>query len=132
LICFCAAAAYAGDFASKSAGDLKWTPNPQFPEVSTAVAWGDPATGAHGSFHRFKAGFAAPLHTHTAAVRVVVTKGTLAITSEDGKETKLPAGSFFSHSPAYKHSTKCQAGADCEIYVDADAKWDVKPVAAAK
>lgn len=114
------------------ASDLKWSPSPQAPEVMTAVAWGDPATGAHGAFHKFKAGFAAPLHTHTASTHVVVLEGTMAVAGEDGKETKFPAGSFFSQPNTYKHSTRCLAGAACEIYVEADALWDMKPVAAAK
>jgi quercetin dioxygenase-like cupin family protein len=123
-------AADAGRPIAMTPDQLKWAPNPASPEVMTATAWGDPATGPHGAFHKFKAGFTAPLHTHTATTHIVVLKGTMSVTGEDGKEMKFPAGSFFTQPNTYKHVTKCLPGSECEIYVEADAKWDIKPVAA--
>ena len=57
----------------------------------TATAWGDPSKGPHGAFHKFPAGFATPLHTHSSDLRIVVISGTMSMTGEDGNETKLPA-----------------------------------------
>ena len=46
--------------------ELKWVPNPANADVMMAVVWGDPAKGPHGAFHKFKPGFTAALHTHSA------------------------------------------------------------------
>jgi hypothetical protein len=108
---------------------LVWVSNPAVPEVLTAVTWGDPASGAHGGFHKFKAGFASPLHTHSANLHIVVLSGTMAAAGADGKETQFPAGSFYAHPNTFKHTTKCLEGSDCVVYVEADGKWDLVPVA---
>ncbi|MEO8504378.1 MAG: DUF4437 domain-containing protein [Acidobacteriota bacterium] len=105
---------------------------PGVPGVMTAILWGDDTKGAHGAFHKFIAGFTAPLHTHSANNRVVVLSGTMSMTGEDGKEMKFPAGSFYTQPNTFRHTTKCLVGADCLIYLEADAAWDMKPVAAAK
>ena len=75
--------------------------------------------------------FAAPLHHHTADHYVTVVSGTL-ILIVDGKENKLPAGSYFSFTGKAKHETKCDAGAECVLFVDARGKWDVVPEEAPK
>lgn len=109
---------------------LKWVANPVAPGVMTAVVWGDPATGAHGAFHKFVPGFKAPLHTHTSNNKIVVISGTMAMIGEDGKEMKFPAGSFYTQSNTVKHVTRCLEDAPCLVYLEGDAKWDLKPVAA--
>jgi quercetin dioxygenase-like cupin family protein len=106
--------------------NLKWTPNPDAKGVETSVVWGDAAKGAHAAFHKFEPGFSAPLHTHTSNNRIVVLRGTMAMASEDGTETKLPAGSFFTQPRTHKHTTKCLPGAECLIYVEADGKWSIE------
>jgi anti-sigma factor ChrR (cupin superfamily) len=126
-----AALAVAGDPAAPvtlSPADMKWSPNPNAPGVMTAVAWGDPAKGAHAAFHKFEAGFTAPLHTHTANLKIVVVSGTMSLTGKDGKEMKFPAGSFYTQPNTYAHITRCQPGSECVAYVEADAAWDLKPV----
>ena len=94
--------------------------------------WGDPTKGPFGAFNKFVAGFTAPLHTHSANLRLVVILGTMAMTGADGKELKFPAGSFYTQPNTFPHVTKCLAGADCLTYVEADGKWDLKPVEAKK
>jgi anti-sigma factor ChrR (cupin superfamily) len=111
---------------------MKWVPNPGAPGVATAVVWGDLEKGAHGAFHKFTPGFVAPLHTHSANTKVVVVAGTMSMTGEDGKEMKFPAGSFYTQPNTFPHVTRCLAGAECLVYLEADAKWDIKPVEAKK
>ena len=106
---------------------LKWVPNVGAAAVMTAPAWGDPEKGVHGVFNKFPAGFTAPLHTHSANTRIVVISGTMAMAGEDGKEMKFPAGSFYTQPNTFKHVTKCLAGSECLIYMEADGKWDLKP-----
>jgi anti-sigma factor ChrR (cupin superfamily) len=129
-----AAAVHAGDATpvAMSPSDMKWVPSKEAPGVMTAVAWGDPATGPHGAFHKFVAGFTAPLHTHSGNNKIVVIAGTMSVTGEDGKEVKLPAGSFYTQPNTYPHVTKCLAGSECVVYLESDAKWDLKPVEAKK
>ena len=108
-----------------SAADLKWNDVPEMTGVQMAVVDGDPSKGASHFFIKFAGGFSAPLHHHTANHYVTVVSGTVALTV-DGKEHKLPAGSFFSFSNKVKHTTSCAAGADCVLSVDTRGKWDVK------
>jgi len=111
---------------------MKWVPNPAAPGVLTAAAWGDAEKGPHGAFHKFVAGFTAPLHTHSANTRIVVISGTMAMAGNDGKEMKFPAGSFYTQPNTFQHVTKCLPGSECLVYLDADGKWDLKPVEAKK
>jgi anti-sigma factor ChrR (cupin superfamily) len=116
-----------------SADEIKWIDPPNSPPgVKMAVLWGDPQKGPHGAFHKFVAGFEAPLHHHTANYRAAVISGTLIVTPEGGAAKKLPPGSYGSFSGMKKHTTKCDAGADCVIIVDASGPWDVVPDEAKK
>lgn len=49
-----------------------------------------------------------------------------------GAEVSLPPGSYFSFVGKKKHTTRCDAGADCVILMDARGKWDVVPIETAK
>ena len=89
-----------------------------------AVVEGDPTKGPSHFLMKFPAGFAAPMHHHTPDHYVTVISGTMVLTS-NGKEEKLPAGSFFSFVGKSTHTTACAAGAPCVIMVDARGKWDV-------
>ena len=109
--------------------DVKWSEVPGFPGLSMAVLQGDPAKGPHHSMLKFKDGFAAPLHHHSSDHFGTVVSGTLVLTV-DGKETKLPAGSFFSFKGMKKHMTRCEPGADCVLSMDVRGKWDVVPAKA--
>jgi quercetin dioxygenase-like cupin family protein len=106
------------------ASDLQWNDVAGFPGLKMAVANGDPAKGAAHFFIKFPAGFAAPLHHHSSDHYVSVLAGTIVLTV-DGKETKLPAGSYFSFKGKKQHMTKCDAGADCLLFNDSRGKWDV-------
>ena len=113
------------------ASDLKWGDVDGFPGVKMAVADGDPAKGATHFFIKFAKGFSAPLHHHSSDHYVTVVAGTVVLTV-DGKETKLPAGSYFAFKGRKQHMTKCDAGADCLLAVDSRGKWDVIPEGEAK
>lgn len=116
----------AGNAVLVPASDVKWSDVPGFPGVKMAVLQGDPARGPHHSMFKFAGGFAAPLHHHSPDHYVTVIAGTLVLTV-DGKETKLPAGSYFSFKGKKKHMTQCEAGAECVLFSDVRGKWDVVP-----
>ena len=115
-----------GDAALMPASSLKWSDVPGFPGVQMTALHGSPDKGAHHSMMKLPAGFSAPLHHHTSDHYVTVVTGTLVLTV-DGKETKLPPGSYFSFTGKKRHSTKCESGADCVLSVDSRGKWDVLP-----
>ena len=125
-------AAEVGKPVTMTPDQVKWVPNPAAPGVMMATVWGDSTKGPFGAFNKFVAGFTAPLHTHSANLRIVVISGTMAMTGADGKDLKFPPGSFYTQPNTYPHVTKCLAGADCLAYVEADGRWDLKPVEATK
>jgi quercetin dioxygenase-like cupin family protein len=112
----------------RPAAELKWMDAPGVKGVQQAVAWGDPAKGAHGSFVKFAPGAEAPLHIHTASGRSVVVSGTVVISPEGQKPRELGPGSFFSVPGGTKHTTACKAGAECIIYSEWLGPFDIKPV----
>ena len=108
------------------AGDVKWADVPGFPGVQMAAVGGNPAKGPHHSMLKFSGGFEAPLHHHTTDHYGTVVTGTVVLTS-GGKEVRLPPGSYFAFTGKMPHTTKCEAGADCVLAIDARGKWDVVP-----
>jgi quercetin dioxygenase-like cupin family protein len=110
------------------AADLKWSAVPGMTGIQVAPVDGDPSKGPSHFFLKFDAGFAAPLHHHTANHSGTVVAGTLVLTVE-GKEQKLPPGSFFTFTNKAKHATACEKGADCILSMDVRGKWDVVPEA---
>jgi quercetin dioxygenase-like cupin family protein len=109
-----------------AAGDLKWNKDENRQGVQTVVLQGDPAKGAHHALLKLAGGFTVPLHHHSADHYVTVLSGTMVFTV-DGKDYKLPAGSYFSFIGKKQHVTKCETGADCVLAIDARGKWDVVP-----
>ena len=111
------------------AGDLKWNDVPDFPGVKMALVHGDPNTGPSDFFMKLPAGFSAPLHFHDPDHWVAVVSGTLMLAPEGAAEKTLPPGSGFGFTGKKNHTTKCAAGADCVLFIDARGKWDVIPIA---
>jgi quercetin dioxygenase-like cupin family protein len=113
------------------ASDLKWNDVPGFDGLKMAVVEGDPAKGPAHAFLKFAPGFSAPRHFHSANHYVTVLAGTLVL-GVDGKDHELPAGSYFSFTGKKQHTTRCDAGAECILFLDIRSKWDVVPVAPKK
>jgi anti-sigma factor ChrR (cupin superfamily) len=116
------------------AGDMKWTDlGPGAPGVKVADLWGNHATGAFGALFKLPAGFAAPLHTHTYDMKVVIVSGTY-IQVPDGKpEFRLGPGSYFLQPGGnYRHTTTCDQASDCVFLVESKGPFDLKPVDAGK
>ena len=106
------------------AGDLKWQDVPNAKGVQIAAVQGDPSKGASHFFLKFAQGFSAPVHHHSSNHYVTVVSGTLVLTV-DGKDHKLPVGSYVAFTGKKPHATKCEAGADCVLAMDVRGKWDV-------
>jgi quercetin dioxygenase-like cupin family protein len=127
-----AAKAKAAAFVTMAPGDLKWVPNPANADVQMAVLWGDPAKGAHGAFHKFKAGLVVGLHSHPSDHRIAVISGTLVEGPEGGSEKKLPAGSYVFQPHGVKHTTSCDAASECVIFVTASGPFGLAMAEAPK
>jgi len=117
------------------AGDLKWTDlDPTgAPGVKVANLWGDHAKGAFGAFFKLPAGFAAPLHTHTHAMKVVFISGTYIQTPEGKGEVRLGPGSYMMQPGGnYRHTTSCDKTSECVFFVESSGGFDLQPVEAGK
>jgi quercetin dioxygenase-like cupin family protein len=113
------------------AADVKWADVPGMDDVKMAVLGGAPDKGASHFLIKLSAGRTVPLHFHNPDHYAYVVSGTMTF-GADGKEVSLPPGSYFSFVGKKKHTTRCDAGADCVIFMDARGKWDVVPVEAPK
>ena len=116
------------------AADMKWTDlDPAgAPGVKVADLWGNHATGAFGALFKLPAGFAAPLHTHTYDIKVVIVSGTYIQAPEGKPEFRIGPGSYFMQPGGnYRHTTTCDKASDCIFFVESRGKFDLKPVAAA-
>jgi anti-sigma factor ChrR (cupin superfamily) len=116
------------------AADMKWTDlGPGAPGVKIAGLWGNHATGAFGALIKLPAGFAAPLHTHTSEMKLVIVSGTYVQAPEGKPEFRLGPGSYF-RQPAgdYRHTTSCDKASDCVFFVESKGAFDLKPVEVAK
>jgi quercetin dioxygenase-like cupin family protein len=121
-----------GDAIFIPAAEVRWSDVAGSPGVQLAALQGDPGKGPSHFLLKFAGGFSAPVHHHTPNHFATVVAGTLVL-AVDGKDHRLPAGSYFSFSGKKPHATRCEAGADCVLAMDARGKWDVvAPKAAAK
>ena len=113
------------------AADLRWTdldPNGA-PGVKVVDLWGDHAKGAFGAFLKLPAGFVAPLHTHTYAMKVVFLSGTYIQAPEGKAEVRLGPGSYMMQPGGnYRHTTSCDKDSECVFFVESNGKFDLKPV----
>src|SRR5690242_13724952 len=109
---------------------LKWTDlDPGAPGVKVADLWGNHANGAFGALFKLPAGFAAPLHTHTYDMKVVILSGTYIQAPEGKPEFRLGPGSYFMQPGGdYRHITCCEQASDCVFFVESKGKFDLKPV----
>jgi len=106
---------------------LKWIRNENGAQF--AFVWGDAASGPHGEFVRFPAGFTTPLHMHSSDYHGVVIGGTLMNPMDDNSTgPELPAGSYYSVPGGRRHLTRCVSTVDCVFYIHQQAKFDFIPV----
>jgi hypothetical protein len=108
--------------------DLEWADlDPEgAPGVQLATLWGDPGSSGFGAFFRLPAGFAAPLHTHTHPMKVVIVSGTY-IQQPDGEPVfRLGPGSYLMQPGGdYRHTTSCDDDEDCVFFVESDGPFDL-------
>lgn len=101
------------------------------PGVKIADLWGDHRTGAFGAFFRLPAGFAAPLHTHTHDMKLVIVSGTYIQGPEGRPEFLLGPGSYLLQpGGSYRHTTSCDQASECLFFVESEGAFDLHPAGA--
>lgn len=116
----------------QSAADLEWIDlDPTgAPGVKIAKLWGDPAEGGFGAFFKLPAGFAAPLHTHTHPMKVVIVSGTYIQGPDGAPEFRLgPASYLMQPGGDYRHTTSCDKASACVFFVESEGAFDLHVVA---
>jgi len=108
---------------STPAADLKWT-GAGVPGVETATVQGNMAKGASHFYLKYPAGFVAPVHHHSPDHFATTVTGNLVLIV-DGKEHRLPPGSYFAFTGKAKHAVRCEGADACVMFIDARGKWDV-------
>jgi hypothetical protein len=111
--------------------DLRWTDlDPTgAPGVKIATVWGNAAIGGFGGFLRLPAGFAAPLHTHSHPMKVVIVSGTYLQRPDGGTEFRLGPGSYLMQPGGnYRHTTSCDTASDCVFFVESAGAFDLHVV----
>lgn len=94
--------------------------------VSRAMIWGDPDKGAHGTFSKFKPGYDAGTHTHSADTTVVVIKGAYLYKDEDG-EKRVGPGDYLFVPGGHKHWSGGDKTEGALFYQEGSAKFDLTP-----
>ncbi|HEV8177571.1 MAG TPA: DUF4437 domain-containing protein [Gemmatimonadales bacterium] len=117
------------------AAALNWTDlDPSgAPGVKVADLWGNHQRGAFGAFFKLPAGFAAPLHTHSHDIKVVIVSGTYIQAPEEKPEFRLGPGSYLMQPGGnYRHTTRCDQASECLFFVESNGAFDLQPAAAGK
>jgi hypothetical protein len=103
------------------------------PGVKVANLWGDHQKGSFGALFRLPAGFAAPLHTHTHEMKLVIVSGTYIQAAEGKPEFRLGPGSYLLQPGGnYRHTTSCDKASDCVFFVESNGAFDLHPAATEK
>ena len=118
---------------SGPAAELRWTDlDPTgAPGVKVADLWGDHQKGAFGALFKLPAGFAAPLHTHTHDMKLVIVSGTYIQGPEGKPKFRLGPGSYLMQPGGnYRHTTSCDQASECVFFVESSGAFDLQPVPA--
>ncbi|MGB2901481.1 MAG: cupin domain-containing protein [Candidatus Acidiferrum sp.] len=94
--------------------------------VSTAVLWGDPDKGPHGTFTKFAPGYDAGMHTHTNDVWIVVIKGAY-LYKDDAGEKRVGPGDFLRVPGGHKHWSGGDKTEGALFYDEASGEFDIIP-----
>ena len=115
-----------------AASDLNWTDLDPVgaPGVKIAVLWGDLQNGPFGAFFKLPAGFAAPVHTHTHDMKLVIVSGTYIQGPDGQQEFRLGPGSYLMQPGGnYRHTTSCDEASECLFFVESNGAFDLHTVA---
>ena len=104
---------------------LQWK-DTGIPGVSAAVVDGDMAKGPSRFYLKYAPGLVTPPHHHSPDHHVTTVSGTLLLTI-DGKEHRLPPGSYFALTGKIPHVAKVEGNEPCVMFIETMGPWDVVP-----
>lgn len=93
-------------------------------ELKAGPAYGNLASGRHGTFVRMPAGFRSAVHTHTEDYYAVVIEGVGANFPAGGKPVPLPVGSYWFQRGEEAHVTQCLSATDCLFFLVQPGRFD--------
>ena len=96
------------------------------PGVASYVAWGDTANGPFGGFTRFRPGYDAGMHTHTADVLLVVLRGAY-LYRDDAGAKRVGPGDFIRIPGGHKHWSGGDRKEGALFYQETFGKFDLIP-----
>jgi mannose-6-phosphate isomerase-like protein (cupin superfamily) len=98
---------------------LKWGACPEFMPTGCgiAVVHGDPAGDDGDVFFRVPAKAQIPLHWHTAAERMVLVSGRLAVRSDGQPPVTLTPGTYAYMPARLPHSATCEGAEPCVLFI---------------
>jgi hypothetical protein len=100
---------------------------PLNPGVLSYVAWGDTAKGPFGGFTKFRPGFDAGMHIHTADVLLVVLHGAY-LYRDDAGAKRVGPGDFLRIAGGHKHWSGGDSKEGALFYQETFGKFDLIPV----
>jgi len=100
--------------------------SPMVPGVSSNVVWGDTLTGPFGGFTKFRPGFDAGLHTHTADVLLVVLRGAY-LYKDDAGAKRVGPGDFIRIPGGHRHWSGGDPKQGALFYQETFGKFDLIP-----
>ena len=106
---------------------LKWVPGSEAGKAGPMLAplWGDMETGPNGFLVKLPAGFAGAWHWHTSDYHGATIQGVARNWEQSGNaDIALPAGASWFQPGEVNHTTSCDAGKECIIYVQMDGVAD--------
>jgi mannose-6-phosphate isomerase-like protein (cupin superfamily) len=94
--------------------------------VSMAALWGDMGKGPHATFTKFKPGYDAGMHIHTADIWIVVIKGAY-LYKDDAGEKRVGPGDFLRVPGGHKHWSGGDKTEGALFYEEGSGKFDTIP-----
>ena len=110
--------------------DIKWSEmkgTPPGVKIMYSNLWGNIEKGAYGALVKLPAGMNHPLHTHTAAVKLVVMSGTFWYQVEGGEKKVLDAGSYLMVPGGLQHLSGT-GDQGCTLFQESNGAFDMIPV----
>ncbi len=95
--------------------------------IQFGTAWGDRATGAHGTFGTFIANFQTPFHTHSQSYHGVVLEGVMTNPFKDvdaDNPAQLEVGSYWYVPADSIHATACVSDTPCRFFFTAEGPFN--------
>lgn len=112
-----------------AAEDIKWVSLKGAPlGVMSATLWGNQEKGPYGALTKFPAGFKAPLHYHSSAMKIVVIKGAYIYKPEGGQEKRFGPGSYVSYPGGDRHTTRGAEDSETIFFIEQPGKFDINMI----